>query len=103
MANGNGNSGLWLKLIPIFLTIVGMLIAAVVWANNSNSALQSRMDQKDRELLADAKESLVKKEEFTRVQECLDNTKASLSEIKSEQKYQRDKMDEILRRLPPRR
>jgi peptidoglycan hydrolase CwlO-like protein len=101
--NSNGSSSIWLKLAPIILVIVGMIASAVVWANNQQVSIQEKINVSKSDVMVLARETFAKREEFTKIQECIDNTKATLQEIKKEQSVQREKIDTILERIPRRR
>lgn len=87
----------WPKYIAVFITLLGMIVGAAVWASNAHDNLKSFvMDQDvsvESNIKAEIREQYVPKYEFTAVQQILENQKLTLEKIEG-------KLDKVLEKPP---
>lgn len=95
------------KLLPIFLTIVAMLIGSVLWATSAHLSIREDnidlIQESKKEIKQDAEKDYASREDVIILKQLLENNKEDIEEVKKELEEQGKKIDEIHNRLFKRR
>ena len=77
----------WPKWLGVIFTVISLTIAAVVWASTEHDDLKTWTSEQQhvikQELKQDSKDMFVPKEDFSRVEQCLEDQKEDIRDIKN--------------------
>lgn len=89
----------WPKWVAVFVTLIGMIVGAAVWASSEHDTLKSYTIERDfameTTIKADVKEQYVQRHEYTAMEQCLKDQKLTLDKIEA-------KLDKLLEQPHPR-